>query len=92
MENNQLFLVQTFTSMAGSLPFPRSLISELVFSACLFFQDLPQQIDDKESKTAGSSVHNPEQKTPSTDQSMKIAWRYQNQPKFEVSFCNLPSN
>jgi len=60
--------------LASAEPEPNSIL-----------KDLPQQIDDKESKTAGSSVHNPEQKTPSTDQSMKIAWRYQNQPKFESS-------
>ncbi|XP_078346504.1 elongator complex protein 4-like isoform X2 [Oculina patagonica] len=48
-------------------------------------KDLPQQTDDKtENKTSVSNTQEPEEKS-SQDQSMKIAWRYQNQPKFESS-------
>ena len=46
-------------------------------------QDLPQPTDEADTKTTVSSEQG--QRTLSTDQSMKIAWRYQNQPKFEVS-------
>lgn len=42
-------------------------------------QDLPQQVDNKT-----YSVDEPGDSS-SPIQSMKIAWRYQNQPKFEVS-------
>ena len=47
-------------------------------------QDLPQQADDKESKTSVRGAQETEDSS-STNQSMKIAWRYQNQPKFEVT-------
>lgn len=57
----------------------------LVCLICDICQDLPQQTDD--SKTPSSGIQEPEQKALPADQSMKIAWRYQNQPKFEVSFC-----
>ena len=59
------------------------------------YQDLPQQTDDKaENKTSVSSLQDQEERS-SPDQSMKIAWRYQNQPKFQVysyslTFRNLP--
>jgi len=48
-------------------------------------KDLPQQTDDKaENKTSVSSFQGLEEKA-SPDESMRIAWRYQNQPKFESS-------
>ncbi|CAH3147182.1 unnamed protein product [Porites lobata] len=46
-------------------------------------KDLPQQTDEADTKTTVSSEQG--QRILSTDQSMKIAWRYQNQPKFESS-------
>ncbi|XP_022781811.1 elongator complex protein 4-like isoform X3 [Stylophora pistillata] len=46
--------------------------------------DLPQQVDNKESKSSAHSAHEPGEGS-SPNQSMKIAWRYQNQPKFESS-------
>ena len=47
---------------------------------------------DDEKKTTNAHALEPEQKVSSTDLSMRIAWRYQSQPKFEVSlFKNPPS-
>lgn len=71
------------------LQFPTWSLEVRVFSlfSSLLCQDLPQQTDDKaENKTSVSSTQEPEEKS-SQDQSMKIAWRYQNQPKIEVGLC-----
>ncbi|XP_068673027.1 elongator complex protein 4-like isoform X2 [Montipora foliosa] len=58
--------------LASSEPDPSSIL-----------KDLPKDIDDKEIKTSGAHVQETEQKVSSTDSSMRIAWRYQTQPKFE---------
>ena len=51
-------------------------------------QDLPQETDDGK-KATSTQTQEPEQKVPSTNSSMRIAWRYQSQPKFEVSLLIL---
>lgn len=59
--------------------------------AFVFFkrcQDLPQETDD-EKKATSTQTQEPEQKVSSTNSSMRIAWRYQSQPKFEVSILIL---
>lgn len=59
--------------------------------AFVFFkrcQDLPQETDDGK-KATSTQTQEPEQKVPSTNSSMRIAWRYQSQPKFEVSLLIL---
>ncbi|XP_067043391.1 elongator complex protein 4-like isoform X3 [Acropora muricata] len=47
-------------------------------------KDLPQETDDGK-KATSTQTQEPEQKVPSTNSSMRIAWRYQSQPKFECT-------